>query len=207
MEDTGLRTRRPVRFSDIAVLIPARSSLVALEDAFDEAGVPYRLEGAALLWGTEEVREVLAVLRATDDPADAVAVLGALRSPGLACGDDDLVSWHAGGGSWDPRAAPPPGMELHPAAQAMDVLHRLYRQRWWSEPSAMVTATYAELRLFELALSHRRLRDHWHRLRWLQDQARLFDEAPGGNLRAFLTWAEQRAAGDGRRRRGGTSRP
>ncbi|HUD16177.1 MAG TPA: 3'-5' exonuclease, partial [Acidimicrobiales bacterium] len=198
VEDPSNGGRRPARWSDIAVLIPARSALLALEDSFEDRGVPYRLEGAALLWGAEEVREVLAVLRATDDPADAVAVLGALRSPGLACGDDDLVSWHAAGGTWEPRAMPPPGLDAHPVAEAMAVLERLHRQRWWSEPSAMVAAAYRELRSFELALSHRRPRDYWHRLRWLQDQARLFDESPGGTLRAFLTWAEQRVAGDGR---------
>jgi ATP-dependent helicase/nuclease subunit A len=73
MDGRGHRpgTQRPARWADIAVLIPARSALPALEDALEDAGVPYRLEGAALLWGAEEVRDVLAVLRATDDPADA----------------------------------------------------------------------------------------------------------------------------------------
>ena len=207
MEDAEEGTRRPARFADVAVLIPSRSSLSALEDAFEAAGVPYRLEGAALLWGAEEVREVLAVLRAADDPADAVAVLGALRTPGLACGDDDLVTWHDAGGTWEPGAAPPPGLEAHPVALAMSVLDRLHRRRWWSEPSAMVAAAYGELRSFELALSHRRPRDHWHRLRWLQDQARLFDEAPGGTLRAFLAWADRRAEGDGRIGRRGPPGP
>lgn len=62
----------------------------------------------------------------------------------------------------------------------------------------MVAAALDELRSFELALSHRRPRDYWHRLRWLQDQARLFDESPGGTMGAFLAWAELRADGDGR---------
>ncbi len=198
VEDPGDGARRRARWSDVAVLIPARSSLAALEDAFEDIGVPYRLEGAALLWGAEEVREVLAVLRAMDDPADAVSVLGALRSPGLACGDDDLVAWHAAGGAWDPRTAAPTGLEDHPVALAMAVLDRLHRRRWWSEPSEMVAAAYDELRSFELALCHRRPRDHWERLRWLQDQARLFDETPGGTMRDFLTWADLRAEGDGR---------
>jgi len=198
VEDPEQGVRRPARWGDVAVLIPARSSLCSLEDAFEDMGVPYRLEGAALLWGAQEVREVLTVLRATDDPTDAVAVLGALRSPGLACGDDDLVTWHAAGGAWDPRLAPPQGLAAHPVAVAMAVLDRLHRRRWWSEPSAMVAAAYDELRSFELALTRRRPRDHWHRLRWLQDQARLFDESPGGTLRDFLTWAELRAVGDGR---------
>ena len=198
VEDSERKTHRPVRWADIAVMIPARSALSALEEAFEEAGVPYRLEGAALLWGAREIRDVLAVLRASDDPADAVAVLAALRSPGLACGDDDLVTWHGAGGTWDPRTAPPAGLEAHPVAVAMAVLDRLHRRRWWWEPSAMVGAAYRELRSFELALAHGRPRDHWQRLRWLQDQARLFDESPGGTMRDFLTWAELRAAGDGR---------
>ena len=198
VQDTGTGTRRAVRWADIAVLIPARSALAALEEAFEDAGIPYRLEGAALLWGAQEVRDVLTVLRATDDPTDAVAVVGALRSPGLACGDDDLVTWHAAGGTWDPRADGPVGLEDHPVAEAMAVLDRLHRRRWWAEPSAMVAAALEELRSFDLALVHRRPRDYWHRLRWLQDQARLFDESPGGTLGAFLTWAERRAEGDGR---------
>jgi ATP-dependent helicase/nuclease subunit A len=196
--DTGRGERHPARFGDIAVLIPARSSLATLEVAFKEAGVPYRLEGAALLWGAEEVRDVLTVLRAADDPADSVSVIAALRSPGLACGDDDLVSWHAAGGAWDPRSTAPPGLEDHPVSVAMAVLDRLHGRRWWNEPSAMVAAAYDELGSFALALAHRRPRDHWHRLRWLQDQARLFDESPGGTMREFLAWAELRAAGDGR---------
>ena len=122
----GDATLRPARYGDVAVLIPARSCLPALEDAFEEAGLPYRLEGAALLWGAEEVREVLTVLRAADDPSDAVAVLGALRSPGLACGDDDLVTWSSAGGSWDPRAPVVVGLEDHPVAGAMAVLDRLH---------------------------------------------------------------------------------
>jgi ATP-dependent exoDNAse (exonuclease V) beta subunit len=190
--------RRAARYADVAVLIPARSALPALEDALEESGVPYRLEGAALLWGAEEVRDVLCVLRAVDDPADTVAVLGALRSPGLACGDDDLVTWHGAGGTWDLRAPAPDGLGSHPVAEAMAVLRRLHGRRWWCEPSALVAAAYQELRSFELALSHRRPRDYWHRLRWLQDQARLFDESPGGTMRDFLVWAELRAKGDGR---------
>jgi ATP-dependent exoDNAse (exonuclease V) beta subunit len=198
VEDAAQAMRRPVRWGDIAVLIPARSSLPALEDSLENAAIPYRLEGAALLWGCREVRDTLVVLRAVDDPADAVATLGALRSPGLACGDDDLVTWHGAGGTWDPGAPPPPGLECHPVALALAVLDRLHHRRWWSEPSALVGAAYDELRSFALAFSSPRPREHWHRLRWLQDQARLFDESCGGTLRAFLAWADLRSRGDGR---------
>jgi ATP-dependent helicase/nuclease subunit A len=154
--------------------------------------------GGALLWGSDEVRDVLAVLRAADDPTDAVAVVGALRTPGLACGDDDLVVWHQAGGRWDPRAAAPAGLDQHAVARAMAVIMGLHRARWWSEPSAMVAAALEATHAFELALAHRRPRDRWHRLRWLLDQARRFDETNAGTLRAFLHWAAIQEAGDGR---------
>ena len=116
-------------------------------------------------------------------------------------------AWPVATTTWSPGTPPgnlgspdraSAGLENQPVAVAMAVLDRLHRRRWWTEPSAMVAAAFDELRSFELALSHRRPRDHWHRLRWLQDQARLFDESPGGTLGAFLAWAELRAAGDGR---------
>ncbi len=161
------------------MLLPARTALAALEEAFEDARLPYRLEGVALLWGSDEVRDVLAVLHAADDPVDRVAVLGALRSPGLACGDDDLVTWHQARGTWDPRDRAPEGLEAHPVAVAMAVLARLHHERWWREPSAMVALAFDELRSFELCLAYHRPRDHWQRLRWLMDQARLFDEIGG----------------------------
>jgi len=203
--DAGDGLPRPARWRDVAVLLPARTALAALEDAFEEARIPYRLEGVAMLWGADEVRDVLAVLGAVDDPADRVAVLGALRSPGLACGDDDLVTWHDGGGSWDPRRGAPEGLEDHPVARAMAVLAELHGRRWWCEPSVMVGHTLAALRSFELCLAYHRPRDHWHRLRWLQDQARLFDETVGGSLRGFLGWAQLQAEDD--RHGGGVGPP
>jgi ATP-dependent exoDNAse (exonuclease V) beta subunit len=96
-------------------------------------------------------------------------------------------------------------MEDHPVALAMTTLRRLRDERWWSEPSAMVGHVIAELRGFEVCLASRRPRDHWHRLRWLWDQARFFDETTGGTLRDFLRWAELEAADD--RRTGGVGPP
>ena len=115
--DEELGETRAARWRDVAVLLPARTALGALEEALEEARIPYRLEGVAMLWGSDEVRDVLAVLRGADDPVDRVAVLAALRSPGLACGDDDLVTWRQAEGRWDPRA-PGPGGPRRPSRGA-----------------------------------------------------------------------------------------
>ena len=54
------------------------------------------------MYDTQEIRDLLAVLRAVAHPADAVALVAALRSPIFACGDDDLRHLRrrpAGGGT------------------------------------------------------------------------------------------------------------
>jgi ATP-dependent exoDNAse (exonuclease V) beta subunit len=183
---------RPARFGDIAILIPTRTSLSALERALEDAGVPYRLEGVALVWAAQEVRDLLAILRAAEDPADAIAVVAALRTTALACGDDDLVRFYAGGGSWDPRGVGAAADATDPVTRAMRLLAELHARRMWLEPSELVVLVLERLHLFELALVHERPRDHWQRLRWVLDQARVFDEAIGGPLGDFLAWIDLR---------------
>jgi ATP-dependent exoDNAse (exonuclease V) beta subunit len=179
------------KYREIAVLLPTRTALPVLERAFDAADIPYRLEGAALVWGSQDVRDLLAIARAVNDPADPVAVVGALRTPALACGDDDLVRYYRNGGSWDPRASTPDGSPPgDPVASAMRALASLHDRRMWMEPSALISLILTELHFFELALVHRRPRDHWHRLRWVLDQVRAFDEGKEGTLGDFLDWVD-----------------
>ena len=182
---------RPATFGDIAVLLPTRTALPMLERAFDDADIPYRLEGATLVWASQDVRDLLAVVRAVDDPADPVAVVAALRTPAFACGDDDLLRYRAAGGSWDPRAPVPEALEDgDPVVNAMATLAGLHSRRMWMEPSALVLRIVTDLHLFELALVHRRPRDHWQRLRWVLDRVRAFDETNGGTLGDFLEWVD-----------------
>ncbi len=104
---------RAATLEDIAVLIPTRTGLSNLQDAFESAGVPYRLESSSLIYDTIEVHELLTVLKAVDDPTDHVSIAAALRSSSFGCGDDDLLEYRRARGSWDYRATPPD--ELKPS--------------------------------------------------------------------------------------------
>jgi ATP-dependent helicase/nuclease subunit A len=180
---------RRATWRDVAVLLCEWRAMASLEEALEAAGVPVHTEEAGLAWRSEDVRDVLAVLRAVDDPTDAVAVLAALRVPALGCGDDDLVIWHRDGGAWDPRAPVPPALGPHPVARAMDLIARLHEVRWWEEPSGMVSRVLDELKSPVLCLARAQPADHVERLRFLVDRARLFDETTGGSLRGFLEFA------------------
>ena len=195
----SVRTARAARLADICVLIPTRTSLPALEDALESAGLPYRVESSSLVYASPEVRDLLTVLRAIDDPTDEVAIVAALRCPMFGCGDDDLVSHRSAGGSWDYRRRPPRTLDPDdPVAAGMRSLLRLHDERWWHDVSGLIQRVVAERRLLELALDDRRPRDVWRRLHFVTDQARVFTDAYGTDLRRYLAWAEVQCDEDAR---------
>ena len=182
----------PARLKDIAVLIPSRLSLPALEGAFAATNVPFRPETNSLVYATQEVRDVLAGVRAVVNPTNAVDVVATLRSALFAIGDDELLSWKLAGGSWDYRLDGPG--EQSPAAsavaEAFDVLRSWHADRWWHDPATMIDRIVRERRLREAALAERRPRDRWRRYRFLAEQAREFTETQGGDLHDFVDWVE-----------------
>ena len=187
-------TPRAAAYDDIAVLLPTRMSLPALERALDEAEVPYRVESRALLWSTQEVSDLLAVVGAADDPSDQVALVAALRSPILGCTDRELVEWRAAGGHWNALRAVPEGVgEEHAVTQAMAYLRHLHHERWRIAPSVLVDQVINQRGVMEMAFGRRRQRESWHRVRFLLDQARAFADAGGASLRHFVDWAQRQA--------------
>jgi ATP-dependent helicase/nuclease subunit A len=182
----------PCRLGDICVLLPARTSLGQLEDALDRAGIPYRAETSSLVYGTREIRDLLVVLQAVDDPTDELALVSALRSPILGCGDDDLFTYRVHhDGRWDHQATLPASLPAdHPVADAMRALASWHEARLWLAPSELLERVVRERRVLELGFAHGRPRDLWRRVRFVVEQARAFSEAEGGSLRDFLHWAD-----------------
>jgi ATP-dependent helicase/nuclease subunit A len=191
---------RPPRWSDIAVLLPARTSLPFLERALEAAHIPYRAETSSLVYGTREVRELMLVARAIDDPTDSLSVVSALRTPGIGCGDDDLFTWRRRyGGRWDHQAPIPTGAPPdHPVALGIAWLREQHRQRLWLSPSQIMERILRDRRFFELGATERRPRDLWRRLRFVLDQCRAWEEAGGTSFREYLRWVEGQS-GEGTR--------
>lgn len=180
---------RPAEAGDIAVLVPARTSLPFLEDALDRADIPYRAEASSLVYQTAEVRDLLSCARAIGDPSDQLALVTTLRSPLFGCGDDDLYVWKRSGGSFNLTAPVPDGLLTHPVGEAMEWLRRTYYAARWLTPSEVLAKIVADRRMLEVAAIGPRARDAWRRVRFVVDQARAWSEVEHGGLRSYLAWA------------------
>jgi len=186
---------RPAKLSDVTVLIPTRTSLPYLRAALDNVGVLYRIATGTLVYDTQEVRDTLAAVRAIDDPTDTLSLVAALRSPLYGCSDVDLFDFTEAGGRWDLRRDPLAGLPPeHPVVGALSHLRSLWEERWWLTPSGLLDRLLRERRAFLLAFGDPRPVDVWRRLRFVLDQARAFEEAGGGGLRAFTQWATLQGA-------------
>jgi len=184
-------TWRPARAEDIAILIPTRTSLGVLTDALRLRGVEFRAETGTLVYETQEVRDLIACLRAIAHGSDAISLVAALRSPVFACGDDDLVTYAAAGGRWELGSTPPePIAPDHPVVEALDYLERLRGGRWWTGPAALLERIVEDRQVMALAFGAPRARDVWRRVRFLVDQARLFEASQSADLVEFVAWCE-----------------
>ncbi len=184
---------RDAQAKDIAVLVPARTSLPFLESAFDVAGVPYRAESSSLVYEASEVRDLLGAARAVADPSDALALVAALRSPLFGCGDDDLWRWKHAGGVFHLLAPVDDALADSPVGQAISYLRRLHYDARWMPPSELLGRLVADRRMLETAARTwgPRARDQWRRLRFVVDQARAWSESEHGGLRAYMAWASR----------------
>ena len=182
---------RPARLRDICVLMPSRTNLRRLERAFEGHDVAYRLESGALIIATQEVRELLACLRAIDDPSDQVATVAALRSPAYGCSDPELLDWAGRDGRFKPgRPSLDDGSRV---AAALEDLATRSGRRHEQSVARLVEQLCEERLLLVGAYGDPRPREMWRRYRWVIDRARAFTATGRGTLRTFCDWMEMLA--------------
>ena len=184
------RTRRAT-YGDIAVLVRTRSLVPDLERAFEAAGIPSRVDSGSLVFQTQEVRDLINLLTAIDSPADVVAVVAALRSPGLGCADTDLAKHRLGGGSFNYlRGQAPEG----PVTDAMKRLRGFHEAATGMALAELVEAILAETGMLAAAVFDRGDRDAFRRARFVIEAARAFEADGPQPVRAFVAWLEERSS-------------
>jgi len=183
---------REAAYRDIAILIPRRTGLIALERELAAAGVPYRVESGSLIYRTQEVRDLVNCLTAIDDPADEVAIVAALRSPAFACSDVDLARHRAAGGRFNYHH---PDLEKWegPVSDGLRALGEFHRDRHNISLAALVERFVFARGTIETGVLDQRDRNSFRRARFMIERARTFEAAGPESLRAFVAWLENQS--------------
>ena len=185
---------RAARFGDIVVLVPRRTGLAELEAAFDHRDIPFRADSPSLILKSAEVRDLLACLRAVDSPGDEVALIAALRTPLLACGDDDLLRFRRAGGRWALEADQPVEAE-DPVRVAIGRLAALATARHRLGITGTLEEIVRRLHVVEISATTRHPEESLRRLRYLIERAYAFAAAGGTSIAEFLGWIEGQVTG------------
>lgn len=188
---------RTATYADIAVLVRTRADLTHLEPALRRAGIPYVIEGGALLYDTREVRDLLRVLTAINDTSSAIKVVTALRTSVLAVSDVELVAHRNAGGQWHTDVTDPPAG--HPAVMQALTLLRGWREVRHRMPVPELLADVARRSASHAAsIVDGAPTTTWRRLRLVLDEARWWYEQTGGSLGEYLQWIAMRVENDDR---------
>jgi ATP-dependent helicase/nuclease subunit A len=81
---------RPLGYGDVAILCRRSAGFGPYEDALERAHISYVTISGRGFYERPEIRDLLNLLRALDDPDDDLALAGALRSPALGLSDVGL---------------------------------------------------------------------------------------------------------------------
>jgi ATP-dependent helicase/nuclease subunit A len=147
VRDAASGALRPSRAGDVMVLARRLTQARYLEEALESSRLRFAVEGGKSFFDRQEVGEVLAVLRAVDDPSDRVSWVGALRSSFFGVSDRDIAAYALAGGRLGMGAIDEdkPGASTLGPAEAL--LEHLHRQRTSLSVAALLETLYDETRV------------------------------------------------------------
>jgi len=186
VEDPDTGDRRAVRYADIGILLPAFTGAEALEEALRAADIPYRITGGRMFYFRDEVRSLISLLKAIDNPYDEVAVVAALRSQYFACTDEELLAWKASGKSFSRVQKEDEGY----VATCLAVLSELHRLRGSEALGRFLSRVYRRTAALQKQYARPHPGQGVANLVKVLEQARAFDAAGGTSFRAFVRWLD-----------------
>jgi DNA helicase-2/ATP-dependent DNA helicase PcrA len=76
---------------DFAIMYRTNAQSRVLEEAFLDAGLPYKLVGAQRFYGRREVKDIIAYLRLVHNPNDEISLIRVINTPTRGIGNKTLV--------------------------------------------------------------------------------------------------------------------
>jgi DNA helicase-2/ATP-dependent DNA helicase PcrA len=86
----SLVSRQQIKPGDVAIMYRTNAQSRLLEEAFLNAGLPYKLVGAQRFYGRREVKDIIAYMRLVHNPNDELSLTRAINVPTRGIGDKTL---------------------------------------------------------------------------------------------------------------------
>ena len=190
---------RPSKFRDLCVLMPRRTALSYLENAFVLNDIPYVLEGQAPIFESQTVHELSNNLSAIDDPTDQEAITAALKSPAWGCSDQDLYEWAKLGFKFEYARQHHKTDEFAEGTGPRNVASALVGLAGYHEIRQQYSTPYLiekfirDRRLREVAALSDPLGDHEKLMDLFIEMSRTLQRSGTGSLREFVRWIARQA--------------
>jgi ATP-dependent exoDNAse (exonuclease V) beta subunit len=186
--DARSREMRPIRWGDIAVIYPGTTGIEHYEEPLRTEGIPYVVEGGKLYYTREEIRDLASAIWAIEDPYDALALVGALRSPMFGASDEEIFLFTQGGGRLNYCATEAGAAEKPDCIRAaFELLGELHRARNELGPSGTVLELLRRTKYLELSLLRPHGEQRMSNIRKAIASARAF-EGRNNSFRRFARW-------------------
>jgi ATP-dependent exoDNAse (exonuclease V) beta subunit len=186
--DTRTKETRPVQYGDIAVMYPGTTGIDHYEEPLRAERIPYIVEGGKLFYAREEIRDLASVIWAIEDPYDALALVGSLRSPIFGFSDEELFLFKRGGGQFNHLD---PGDEVLETngdlAAACNLLAELHFDRNELGPARTIRKLLYRTNYMELSLLRPHGEQRVSNIRKALSSARSF-EGKRHSYRRFARW-------------------
>ena len=186
-------------YRDLCVLMPRRTALSYLEDAFFEYNVPYVLEGQAPIFENQTVHELSNNLVAIDDPTDQVAIVAALKSAAWGCSDQDLYEWAFEDRKFEyARTTYDPAefkidTGVHRVATALAGLSGYHDKRQTYSTPFLIEKFVRDRHLREIAALSNPNDDRERLIDVIIEMSRSLQRSGNGSLREFVRWISKQA--------------
>ncbi len=198
-DNEGVASFRAANYSDVVILLPARTSLEDLLDQLSAREIPYRSSDSAIVFDRPIVRGLIDALRVIAGVEQPLDLWFALKSPLFGCDDLELLAYKQLGGRWTlPYGEASPELEATRVHKCLSKLAKIRRTSNSGTPAAIMSQLIEECRVMTTYDQTPRGRFEFECVQMVTRQARSWSHSGGAGLADYLAWIKDQLSENAR---------
>lgn len=187
--------RRLAKYSDIALLLPARTSLVEQLQLFEELNIPFKSTDGTVVYSRPVVRSLIASLRVIAGSVNGKDLWWALKSPLYGADDRALLEFSNQGNYWPVPIATFREEKVKGGrsiiSEALGHLFNLYETNRTSQPSELLELIYESTQLHQ-SIDQLTSGEFDHScVRMVIFHAKQWEASGGSGILDYIDWLDQ----------------